>query len=256
MRQRIGGTNLRDLSNQTILVTAAAAGIGRATVLQLLADGAQVTATDIDAAGLDALQQDAGGGLKTALMDATDADAITRVVGSRDDWTGLYNGVGWVAEGTLASTTRNDWDTCWTINVTSMFMVTQAILPCFLANGRGAILNVSSVASSLKGLPNRFAYSATKAAVLGLTKSIAADYVGQGIRANAICPGTVETPSLHARINNAGDPKTALENFIARQPIGHLGQPEDIAEIASFLLSDSAGYVTGAFFTLDGGITL
>ncbi|MEO0384800.1 MAG: SDR family oxidoreductase [Pseudomonadota bacterium] len=250
---------LIDLSGKTILCTAAGAGIGKAIALRLLGGGARVVATDLDGDALAALTEDAGGHadhLVTLAGDATDTDHLQTCLKASSEWHGLYNGVGWVHEGTLVNTSREAWDRSWQINVTSMFLASQLFVPAMIANGGGSIVNMSSVASSLKGIPNRLAYSATKAAVLGLTKSIAADYVSQGIRANAICPGTVESPSLHVRIDGAADPKAALANFIARQPVGRLGQPDEIAEVAAFLLSDAAAYVTGTQFVLDGGITL
>lgn len=250
---------LIDLSGKTILCTAAGAGIGKAIALRLLDGGARVVATDLDADALAALTEDAGDHadhLVTLAGDATDTDHLQTCLKASPEWHGLYNGVGWVHEGTLANTSREAWDRSWQINVTSMFLASQLFVPAMIASGGGSIVNMASVASSLKGIPNRLAYSATKAAVLGLTKSIAADYVGQGIRANAICPGTVESPSLRARIDGAPDPKAALANFIARQPVGRLGQPDEIAEVAAFLLSDAAAYVTGTQFVLDGGITL
>lgn len=248
-----------DLSTKTIFCSAAGAGIGRAITLRLLGGGAHVVASDLDGAALEALRSDAGAHAERLSLhqgDATDPAHLDACLKSKPVWHGVYNGVGWVHEGTLATTTRQDWDRSWQINVTSMFLTSQLFVPAMVASGGGSLVFMSSVASSLKGIPNRLAYSATKAAVLGLMKSIAADYVGQGIRANAICPGTVETPSLHARINNAADPKAALAAYIARQPVGRLGQPDEIAEIAAFLLSDAAAYVTGTQFALDGGITL
>jgi len=250
---------LIDLTGKTILCTAAGAGIGKAVALRLLGGGARVVATDLDGDALAALAEDAGsytGKLTTLAGDATDTDHLQACLKASPEWHGLYNGVGWVHEGTLANTNKDAWDRSWQINVTSMFLASQLFVPAMIASGGGSIVNMASVASSLKGIPNRLAYSATKAAVLGLTKSIAADYVSQGIRANAICPGTVESPSLHARIDGAPDPKAALANFIARQPVGRLGQPDEIAEVAAFLLSDAAAYVTGTQFVLDGGITL
>lgn len=251
--------NLIDLSGKTIFATAAGAGIGRAIALRLLAGGADIVASDLDEHALASLVDDAGDDsvrLTTKIADATNADDVAACLALRPQWHGLYNGVGWVHEGTLISTDREAWDRSWSINVTSMFLTSQTFVPAMVASGGGSIVNMASVASSLKGIPNRLAYSATKAAVLGLTKSIAADYVGQGIRVNAICPGTVESPSLHQRINTAPDPKAALANFIARQPVGRLGQPSEIAEIVAFLLSDAAAYVTGTHFVLDGGITM
>lgn len=250
---------LIDLTGKTIFTTAAGAGIGRAVTLRLLAGGADVVATDLDETTLASLKHEAGDAaarLTTRVADATNADDIAACLALRTDWHGLYNGVGWVHEGTLASTDRDAWDRSWETNVTAMFLTSQAFVPAMIESGGGSIVCMASVASSIKGVPNRFAYSASKAAVLGLMKSIATDYIGQGIRANAICPGTVESPSLHQRINNAPDPEAALANFIARQPVGRLGQPSEMAEIVAFLLSDAAAYVTGTHFVLDGGITM
>lgn len=250
-----------DLNGKTIFASAAGAGIGRAVVLRLLQDGATVMAADRDAGALttlaeEAAQADRAERLTTRVVDAVDEAAIATCADELTDCNGLYNGVGWVHEGTVLETSLADWNRSHTINVTSMFIAIKAFLPRMIANGGGSIVNVSSVASSIKGIPNRCAYSVTKAGVLGLTKSVAIDYVDSGIRANAICPGTVESPSLHARIDGAPDPKAALANFIARQPVGRLGQPEEMAEIVAFLLSDSAAYVTGTSFVLDGGITM
>lgn len=250
---------LIDLSGKTIFCTAAGAGIGRAIALRLLAGGADIVATDLDGSALATLTRDAGDHARrlTVLQgDATDPAHLQSCLAARPLWHGLYNGVGWVHEGTLANTDRDAWDRSWHINVTSMFLASQIFVPAMIASGGGSIVCMSSVASSLKGIPNRLAYSASKAAVLGLMKSMAADYVGQGIRVNALCPGTVESPSLHARIDGAPDPKAALASFVARQPVGRLGQPDEIAEVAAFLLSDAAAYVTGTQFVLDGGITL
>lgn len=250
---------LIDLSEKTIFTTAAGAGIGRAVTLRLLAGGAEVVASDLDEKTLVSLKEEAGNNaerLTTQIADATNADHLAACLALKPAWHGLYNGVGWVHEGTLQNTDLEAWDKSWSVNVTSMFLTSQAFVPAMVESGGGSLVCMSSVASSLKGVPNRMAYSATKAAVLGLTKSIAADYIGMGIRANAICPGTIESPSLHQRINAAPDPQAALANFVARQPIGRLGQPSEIAEIVAFLLSDAAAYVTGTHFVLDGGITM
>ncbi|MEV8467290.1 SDR family oxidoreductase [Fluviibacterium sp. DFM31] len=250
-----------DLTGKSIFASAAGAGIGRAVAKRLLQGGARVHAVDLDGGALQSLQAEAtaegiADKLTIEALDATDPDKLAACAEALPDCNGLYNGVGWVHEGTLETTSRADWDRSWALNVTPMMEACRAFLPGMVARGGGSIVNVSSVASSLKAVPNRMAYSATKAAVLGLTKSIAADYVGQGIRVNALCPGTVDSPSLRSRIDSAPDPDAALAAFIARQPVGRLGTPEEMAEIVAFLLSDSAAYVTGTHFVLDGGITM
>lgn len=250
-----------DLTNKTVFVSAAGAGIGRAVTMRLLRGGATVFAADRDEDALTSLFEDAvvaghTNDIETRIVDATNAEQIAECVADLPDCNSVYNGVGWVHEGTLNTTSLEDWNRSFEINVTSMFLATQAFLPVMIKNGGGAIVNMASVASSLKAVPNRLAYSASKAAVLGLTKSVAADYVKDNIRINAICPGTVDSPSLQSRIDSAEDPAAAREAFIARQPVGRIGQPEEIAEMVAFLLSDSAAYVTGTHFTLDGGITM
>lgn len=250
-----------DLTGKTIFASAAGAGIGRAVVMRLLAGGAKVFAVDRDGDTLTTLFEDAvvaghTNNIETRIVDATDAAAIAECVADMPDCSGLYNGIGWVHEGTLSNTSLEDWNRSFEINVTSMFLATQAFMPLLVKNGGGSIVNMASVASSFKAIPNRLAYSASKAAVLGFTKSVAIDYVADQVRANAICPGTVDSPSLQGRINNAPDPEAARKAFIARQPIGRIGKPEEIAEMVAFLLSDTAAYVTGQHFTLDGGISM
>jgi 2-keto-3-deoxy-L-fuconate dehydrogenase len=241
------------LANKSCVITAAGAGIGRATALAYAREGARVLATDIDAAALrEVARQEPS--IRTAVADVTDASQITALVESERELDVLFNCAGYVHAGTILETTPGDWQRSFAINVDSMFHLCRAVLPGMLERRRGSIINMSSVASSVKGVANRCAYSATKAAVIGLTKSIAADYVTQGIRCNAICPGTVRTPSLAARVAAlGGDPQAAWNSFIARQPMGRLGEPEEIAALAVYLASDESAFVTGTIHIIDGG---
>ncbi len=243
-------------------MTGAAAGIGGASALAFAREGAQVIATDRDAAGIAAL----GETLKslypdvaheTYPLDVTDYDGL-RAAGAKYGAVTdvLFNTAGWVHEGKLEDTTLEDWNRAFGINVTAMFVACQAFLPHFVKRGAGNILNIASVASSLKGVPNRIAYMSSKAAVIGLTKSIAFDYMKAGIRANAMCPGSVDSPSLHDRARRTGDHDKAWETFIARQPMGRMAQPEEMAHLAVYLASDESAYATGTCFVADGGITL
>jgi 2-keto-3-deoxy-L-fuconate dehydrogenase len=236
-------------------LTAAGRGIGRATALAFAREGAQVLATDIDANTLSDLRA-ADGRIVTLPLDATNGGALVELAAAHPHTDILFNCAGWVHHGTVLDCTREDWDRSFALNVTSMYAAIRAFLPAMLAKGSGAILNVSSVVSSIKGAPNRFAYGATKAAVIGLTKAVAADFVGQGVRCNAICPGTVETPSLHDRIAAQPDPEAARRAFIARQPMGRFGQPEEVAALAVYLASDEAAFVTGGVHVVDGGMSL
>lgn len=249
------------LEGRAVFATASGAGIGRAIVLRLLAGGARVMASDLDAAALGGLARDAaaaghGERLLTREVDGTDEAAVARAVADLPGVNALYNGIGWVHQGSLMTTDRAAWDRSFLLNVTSMWATTRAVLPRMIENGGGPVLCMASVASSLKGLPNRCAYSTTKAAVLGFMKSLAADHIGDGVRANAICPGTIESPSLEDRIGSTPDPEATRATYVARQPIGRLGRAEEIAEIAAFLLSDHSAYVTGSAYVADGGITL
>ena len=249
-----GTTGLED---RAVFATASGAGIGRAVVLRLLAGGARVMATDLDGAALGSLAEEAGTDrLLTREVDATDEAAVARAVADLPGVDALYNGVGWVHEGTLMTTDREAWDRSFLINVTSMWATTRAVLPRVMENGGGPVLCMASVASTMAGVPNRCAYSTTKAAVLGFVKSLAADHLGDGVRVNAICPGTIESPSLEGRIAATPDPEATRAAYVARQPIGRLGRPEEIAELAAFLLSDHSAYVTGSAFVADGGLTL
>lgn len=243
------------LDGKVILVTAAGQGIGRASALALAAEGARVIATDIDAtllAGLD--------GVETAVLDVTDANAVTGIASQVGRLDGLFNCAGMVPHGTILDLTDTEWDRSLALNVTSMVRLTRALLPGMLdravETGTASILNMGSMASSVKGFVNRTAYGATKAAVIGLTKGIAADFVAQGIRCNALCPGTVDTPSLRGRIAAAADPVQAEKDFIARQPMGRLATVEDIVPMVVYLLSDESRFVTGQAVLVDGGVTI
>ncbi|WP_448579828.1 SDR family oxidoreductase [Thermaurantiacus sp.] len=239
------------LEGKTAFVTAAGAGIGRATALAFAREGAAVTATDIDEAALERLAGEAAG-ISVERLDVRDDAAVAGALcGPAPDI--LFNCAGFVHHGTILEVTPEDWAFSIDLNVTSMLRTMKAVIPSMVARGSGVIINMASVASSVRGVPNRAAYGATKAAVIGLTKAVAADFVGAGIRAHAICPGTVESPSLEARINAQPDPAAARAAFIARQPMGRLGRPEEIAALAVYLASDEASYTTGAIHIIDGG---
>ncbi len=240
------------LDGKRALVTAAGQGIGRATALAFAAEGARVVATDINAATLAELAA-ANTSIDTRLLDVTDdasIDSLTRGVGAVDV---LFNCAGFVHHGTILDCPPEAWNFSIDLNLTSMYRMIRAVLPRMLDAGRGSIVNMSSVASSVRGAPNRFVYGVTKAGVIGLTKSVAADYVARGIRCNAICPGTVATPSLEDRINAFDDPAAARVDFIRRQPMGRLGTAQEIAALAVFLASDESSYTTGAIHVVDGG---
>ena len=246
------------LKGKTALVTAAGQGIGRACVLAMAAEGAQVWATDVNPKLLDSY--DGVPNVRTVALDVLDKAAINRVVGELPPLDVLFNCAGFVHNGTILDATDADWDFAFNLNVRAQFWMIQAVLPGMLANndgkGAGSIINMASVCSSLKGLPNRFIYGTSKAAVVGLTKAVAADYVGRGIRCNAIAPGTVDTPSLADRINSYEDPEQARKNFIARQPMGRLAQAHEIAPIVVYLASDESIFASGQVFAIDGGMTI
>jgi 2-keto-3-deoxy-L-fuconate dehydrogenase len=241
------------LSNKTAIVTAAAQGIGRATALAFAREGARVVACDINAAGLDALAAEAR--VETRVLDARSTDAIARLAADVPAPDVLFNCVGYVHNGTILECDDEAFDRSIDINVKSMFRLIRALLPGMVAAGRGSIINISSVASSVIAVPNRFVYGTSKAAVIGLTKSVALDFVAKGIRANAIGPGTVESPSLQERMRATGDFDAARASFVARQPMGRLGTPEEIANLAVYLASDESSFVTGGTFVIDGGWT-
>jgi 2-keto-3-deoxy-L-fuconate dehydrogenase len=242
------------LEGKTALVTAAGQGIGRASALALAAEGAQVWATDINGQLLEGYQGVER--VRTATLDVLHRAAIEKLVDSLPPLDILFNCAGFVHSGTVLQASDEEWNFALNLNVRSQFWAIRAALPRMLEAGRGSIINMASVCGSTKGLPNRFIYGTTKAAVIGLTKSVAADYVADGIRCNAICPGTVDTPSLQERINANADPKAARRNFIARQPMGRLAQPSEIAPLVVFLASDESAFVTGQAYAVDGGITI
>lgn len=245
------------LNGKRILVTAAGQGMGQAAALICAAEGAAVIATDRDGGLLDGL---AARGIRVAPLDVTDRAAVADMVGGAGDLDGLFNCAGIVVNGTLETTTQEDWDRSFAVNIHPMFHVTRAALPGLLrradATGSASIVNMASMASSVKGFVNRCAYGTTKAAVIGLTKSIAADYVTRGLRCNALCPGTVDTPSLRGRIAAAADPAQAERDFIARQPMGRLAHVDDLAPMVVYLLSDESRFMTGQAVLVDGGVTV
>ena len=248
------------LQGKRALVTAAAQGIGRATALAFAREGAQVLAADINEAGLANLEAEGGPRIQTLHLDVTNAEAVASLGAHRgtDAFSTLFNCAGVVHAGNVLECDEGDWEFALQLNVTSMFRLVRAVLPGMLERGGGSIINMSSVASSVKGVPNRFAYCTTKAAVIGLTKSVAADFVGAGIRCNAICPGTVESPSLQQRIaEQARTQNTTADQvhtaFVARQPMGRLGRPEEIAALAVYLASDESAFTTGTCQVIDGG---
>nr|WP_255428402.1 SDR family oxidoreductase [Ramlibacter cellulosilyticus] len=246
------------MQNKTALVTAAGQGIGRASALALAAEGAQVWATDVNPRLLDGYEGVPN--VRCVQLDVLDKDAIGRVIAAMPAIDVLFNCAGFVHGGTVLQASDEEWNFALNLNVRAQFWAIQAALPRMLQNkggqGAGSIINMASVCSSIKGLPNRFIYGTTKAAVIGLTKSVAADYVANGIRCNAICPGTVDTPSLQDRINANADPEAARKAFIARQPMGRLATAEEIAPLVVYLASEESVFVTGQAYAVDGGITL
>src|ERR1700674_649695 len=243
------------LAGKIALVTAAGQGIGGATAIAFADEGAVVWATDISEPLLETLSHD-WPGIRTHRLDvreSKDVAAFAAEVGTIDV---LFNCVGYVHHGSILDCEEKDWDFSFDLNVKSMYRTCRAFLPAMLKAGKGSVINVSSAASSIKGAPNRFVYGATKAAVIGLTKAIAADFIRGGIRCNAICPGTVQSPSLDQRIAAQGDVKKVRAEFVARQPMGRLGRPEEIAALVVYLASDESSFTTGQTHIIDGGFAL
>ena len=238
------------LDGKTCLVTAAGQGIGRASALSMLAEGANVYATDVNEATLEEL---AAEGLDTFKLDVMDPASIAQAVTHTGAVNILFNCAGFVASGTILDCDEGQWTFSNDLNVTAMYRMIRAYLPGMIAQGGGSIINMSSVASSIIAAPDRFVYGTTKAAVIGMTKSIAADFVTDGVRCNAICPGTVESPSLEQRLADTGDYKAARAAFVARQPMGRIGHPREIAALVVYLASDESTYTTGHAHVIDGG---
>lgn len=243
---------MKRLEGKTALITAAGQGIGRATTEAFIREGATVIATDVK---LELLQ---GLNAETHKLDVLDKNAITSLVSSLQRIDVLFNCAGFVHHGTLLEVTDSDWEFNFNLNVRSMFWMMQAVIPKMLDQGSGSIINMSSVASSLKGVPNRFVYTATKAAVIGMTKAVATDFIMKGIRVNAICPATVDSPSWRERVVNQAKLSGISEEeskraFIARQPMGRIGTPEEIAALAVYLASDESAFTTGQTHIIDGG---
>jgi len=243
------------LEGKTAVVTAAGAGIGRAVALAFARAGARTIATDINGEALQSLAAEAPG-IETQVLNMLDAEAIAAFASAQTGVNVLLNGAGIVHDGSILQCTEDDWMLAFDLNVRSMFRLTKALLPGMIEQGGGSIVNIASVAGSVKGIPSRFVYGCSKAAVIGLTKSIAIDFIGKGIRCNAICPGTIDTPSLGDRMRATGDEAKARAAFTARQPLGRLGRPDEIAELAVYLASDAAAFTTGAIHIIDGGLTI
>jgi 2-keto-3-deoxy-L-fuconate dehydrogenase len=242
------------LSGKVALVTAAAQGIGRSTAIAFADEGAMVWATDINETALQTLNKDRPS-IRVRRLDVLDSRAVEKLAGELGTIDVLFNCAGFVHHGTILDCGEKDWDFSFDLNVKSMYRTCRAFLPAMLQAGKGSIINMSSAASSVKAAPNRFVYGSTKAAVIGLTKAIAIDFIRQRIRCNAICPGTVQSPSLDQRIAAQGDVKTVYAEFVARQPMGRIGSPEEIAALAVYLASDESSYTTGQVHIIDGGFS-
>lgn len=238
------------LNGKTCLVTAAGQGIGRASAIAMAEQGARVIATDVNAATLETLSEP---NITTSILDVRDVDAVAQAATAYSDIQVLFNCAGFVANGTILDCDEDEWRQSFDLNVTAMYRMIRAFLPAMVAAGGGSIINMSSVASSVIAAPYRFVYGATKAAVIGMTKSVAADFVTSGIRCNAICPGTVDSPSLHDRLRATGDYDAARAQFTARQPMGRIASAEEIADLVVYLASDESSYTTGQAHVIDGG---
>jgi len=243
------------LAGKIAFVTAAGQGIGQATAIAFADEGALVWATDVNESSLAALSHDRPN-IRTRRLDVRETLDITDCAAEVGTIDILFNCAGYVHQGSILDCSEKDWDSSFDLNVKSMYRTCRAFLPAMLKAGKGNIVNMSSAASSIKAAPNRFVYGSTKAAVIGLTKAIAADFIRSGIRCNAICPGTVESPSLEQRIAAQGDIKKARSEFVARQPMGRIGRPEEIAALAVYLASDESSYTTGQTHLIDGGFAL
>tara|TARA_B110000046_G_scaffold22614_1_gene21334 strand:- start:208 stop:951 length:744 start_codon:yes stop_codon:yes gene_type:complete len=243
------------LENKNVIITAAGQGIGKATAIAFHNEGANVIATDINEETLEILNKEYPN-IKVKKLDSTDKDAVEKFSASLDKVDVLFNAVGFVHHGTILECDEKDWDFSFNINIKSMYFMTKSILPKMVKKNKGNVINVSSIASSLKGLPNRFVYGTTKAAIIGFTKSIASDFLKNNIRCNAIAPGTVHTPSWEERVQSADNPDQAKKDFIARQPMGRLGTPEEIATLAIYLASDESNFITGVTHSIDGGMSI
>lgn len=240
------------LAGKTALVTAAGQGIGRGVAAKFAAEGASVVATDISEALLQELSSESGGSIKTLMLDVRQDSAVEGVCAEvKPDI--LFNCAGFVHHGTILDVSDDEWDFAFDLNVRSMLRTIRGCLPHMLERGTGSIINMSSAASSIIGAPNRFVYGTTKAAVIGLTKSVARDYITTGVRCNAICPGTIDSPSLHDRLRATGDYEQAMKDFVARQPMGRIGTPDEIAALATYLASDESAFTTGQACVIDGG---
>jgi 2-keto-3-deoxy-L-fuconate dehydrogenase len=247
------------LAGKTALVTAAGQGMGRAAALAMAREGASVCATDVNEKFLDDFKGVAN--VTTRRLDVLDDAAVEKLVGELPPLAILFNCAGYVHNGTILECAPQDWEFTMNLNVRSMYLMTRAALPAMVAEHQAkgtwaSIINMASIASSIRGIPNRFAYGTSKAAVIGLTKSVAADFVQKGIRCNAIAPGTVDTPSLSDRINAHADPVAARKAFVARQPMGRIAKPEEIVPLVVYLASDEASYITGNVYSCDGGMTI
>ena len=243
------------LEGKEVIITAAGQGIGKATAITFHNEGANVTATDINENTLSELNKEYPK-IKVKKLDSTKNEDIKEFINTFRNIDVLFNAVGFVHHGTILECDENDWDFSFNVNIKSMYFMCKSALPIMLKNNSGSIINISSVVSSIKGLPNRFVYGATKAAIIGLTKSIASDFVKKNIRCNAIAPGTVFTPSWEDRVRQSKDPVKAKKDFIARQPMGRLGTAQEIADFAIYLGSDESTFTTGNVFSVDGGMTI